>query len=240
MRRFTFPLLAIMICSSCSTYQYMTLDSPQLSRNEKKQFISENDTLRLTYDFNGYAAPMSINIYNKTNQPLYINWKKSALIRDEHSISLYDRNVNFSGVASSSSARFGYLTNTATAFNGSFALPEGMDFVAPGSSISKTLIQLGLTGPMPALISDSVPKQKTLDTQGFIIAQYQHILFNERQSPVKIKTYLTFSLGSNPAAEFAERNSFFVSEAYRTKTQPDNFSLYTREGDKFYVRYHPD
>ncbi len=46
------------------------------------------------------GGPLNVNIYNKTDQPLYVNWKKSALIRDERSTSLYNNYIMVSGAAS--------------------------------------------------------------------------------------------------------------------------------------------
>ncbi|HNC30155.1 MAG TPA: hypothetical protein PKX08_09130, partial [Cyclobacteriaceae bacterium] len=65
------------VCTGCSTYQYVTVSSPLKTQNE---FIAENDTVKISYDFSGEQGPVKISIYNKLSTPLYVDWSKSALI----------------------------------------------------------------------------------------------------------------------------------------------------------------
>ena len=71
----------MIILSSCSKYQYISINS-NLTQNDKREFISENDTVKVTYTFQGEACPMKVEIYNKLQKPLYIDWSKSYLIID--------------------------------------------------------------------------------------------------------------------------------------------------------------
>lgn len=222
----------------------MTLNSSQLNKNDQNQFVFENDTIRLTYDFSGSDGPISVNVYNKTNQPLYVNWKKSALIRNEHALSYFDKNAYFWGSSEGYAYRFGNsrsalgsFASTGSNFSGTVALPEGMAFVPPGSSISKGLVLLSQTGPMVADIPDSVAEQRVNVDYNLLIAKYRKETFDASTSPVKFKSYLTFVLGSNNTLEFSETNEFFVEEALDTKNVPEDFPLYQQRGDKFYIKY---
>ena len=243
--RYIIPLVILVASlSSCSRYQYMTLNSSQLNKNDQNQFVFENDTIRLTYDFSGSDGPISVNVYNKTNQPLYVNWKKSALIRNEHALSYFDKNAYFWGSSEGYAYRFGNsrsalgsFASTGSNFSGTVALPEGMAFVPPGSSISKGLVLLSQTGPMVADIPDSVAEQRVNVDYNLLIAKYRKETFDASTSPVKFKSYLTFVLGSNNTLEFSETNEFFVEEALDTKNVPEDFPLYQQRGDKFYIKY---
>jgi hypothetical protein len=235
--RHLLPLVLIVLAfSACSPYQYLTLDSSQLSKNDKKQFVWENDTLRLSYDFGGPGGPMIVNIYNKSSQPLYINWKKSALIRDEHSTSLFDPNVNMSGTANTLGYRVGRFTSSTTNFTASFALPEGMDFIPPASAITKYLPSIGQSGSLVSYVADTIPKEKLSDAQGLYVAKYQRLTYNEDQSPIRFKSYMTFTLGDNNPIEFSETHSFYVGEVMQTIVGPETFGLYQQEGDKLFVK----
>lgn len=236
MRRLILPVLIVLAFGACSPYQYLTLDSSQLSKNDKKQFVSENDTLRLSYDFSGPGGPMGVDIYNKTSQPLYINWKKSALIRDEHSLSLFDPNVTMTGTANSTGYRIGRFTASSSNFTASFALPEGMDFIPPSSSITRYLMPIGQSGSLASYVADSIPKEKLTDAQGLFVARYQRLSYNENQSPVRFKSYLTFTLGNNSPVEFSETHSFYVGEVIQTSASPETFNLYQKGGDKLFIR----
>lgn len=232
MRYFTLSLLALLFFSACSSYQYMTVNSAQLKKNDQHQLVFENDTLSLTYDFNGKDGPVSINILNKTSEPLYVNWKKSALIRDEHPLSYFDPRVPFSAGATSYNSR--YVSNAS--LHGTFTLPEGVAFIPPGSSISKELVYLAQSGPTVLLLPDSLKPQKLSGTYGMDVKYLQNH-YDEFGSPIKFKSYLTFTIGLNNTLEFAESCDFYVSEVIDTKTAPVDFTLYQQQGDKFFFKY---
>jgi len=65
--------------SGCSSFQYVFIDS-HLHQNEKKEFITENDTVRIKYSFTGEDFPITLTIFNKLNQPLYIDWDRSVVV----------------------------------------------------------------------------------------------------------------------------------------------------------------
>ena len=52
-------------------------------KNERGDFVQENDTVRISYRFWGENAPVTITIYNKLDEPLYVDWGRSALIIDD-------------------------------------------------------------------------------------------------------------------------------------------------------------
>lgn len=236
MRHYLLPAVFLLTLSACSTYQYMTLDSPQLQKNDKNQLILENDTLRLTYNFEGKGGPISIHIYNKTDQPLFVNWKKSALIRNEQSISLYNNNVIISGNTASQSYRLGRYTASTGRLAGSFALPEGTDFIPPASGLSKNLPKLERTGILSTDLPDSVHDQQLLEADGINHVAYKQLHYGEDRSPVRFKSYITFSLGNNNPQEFAETTSFYIGEVCQTNAEPEFFPLYRQQGDQLYVK----
>jgi hypothetical protein len=236
MRHFILYTAILLTASACSTYQYLTVDSPQLKKNDLDQLTFENDTLRLTYNFTGKDGPLNVIIYNKTSQPLYVNWKKSAYIRNEQSVSLYNNNVIVLGHTYSKTYRTSNWTSSSSAnFAASFALPEGMDFIPPASSISKELPQLGLTGSLETPMPDTI-QDKRLAITGMNDIKFKQIHFAADSSPVRFKSYLTFSLGDNNPKEFSETNLFYVAEIDETESSPDIFALYRQKGDQFYVK----
>lgn len=235
MRHFILYTAILLIVSSCSTYQYLTVDSTQLKKNDAKQLTFENDTLRLTYIFTGKDGPLNVNIYNKTGQPLYVNWKKSAYIRNEQSVSLFNNNVMILGHAYGKNYHTRYWTSTSSNFTASFALPEGVDFIPPATSISKELPQLGLTGSLETAMPDTVQDNRLAMTEAIDI-KFKKIYFAADSSPVRFKSYLTFSLGDNNPKEFSETNLFYVAEIDETQSSPGDFVLYRQQGDQFYIK----
>jgi hypothetical protein len=68
-----------LLLSGCSKFQYVFIDS-HLHQNEKKEFITENDTVMIKYSFAGEDFPITLTIFNKLNQPLYIDWDRSVVV----------------------------------------------------------------------------------------------------------------------------------------------------------------
>jgi hypothetical protein len=241
MRHIILPILLVftitITISSCSTYQYMTVDSSQLSKNNDKQFTWENDTMRLIYSINGKDGPFRVDVYNKTNQPLYVNWKKSALIRDERSTSYFNTNVTIYGASTSVGYNIGRIRVTNGTSVSNFSLPEGLDFIPPGAGISKDLPPIAQTGELLTYISDSIPKEKIFGPDGVYQAKYQRVRYDESQSPIRFKSYITFSLGTQASPEFAVTHSFYVGQVLQTGAAPELFVLYhTAEGDNAFIK----
>jgi len=235
MHRLILSVAFVLLLSACSTYQYMTVDSAQLKKDDHSQLTFENDTLRLTWRLEGKGGAVTLNIYNKTDQPLYVNWKKSAFIRNEQTTSLFDNNVMIQG----NSAAFAYHTGTATQvhtrYAASLSLPEGIDFIPPASSLSRQLPDLQRTGLLQANLADTLREKKLIATDGLNYTRYMQQHFDEVQSPLHFKSYITFSIGNNNPPEFAETCSFYVGEICQTNSAPDFFSLYRPQGNQFYI-----
>jgi hypothetical protein len=228
MRNLILPVLLILSLNSCVTYQYLTVDSSELQKDDQKQLITENDTLRLTYGFSGGGGPVTITAFNKTSQPLFINWSKSAIIRDGQSFSLYGANSAFVGSATP--------TGTGTAdLTGTVSVPPGMEFIPPQTKITRSTVYLNQTGGSTrAIMPDTVKKQIYTFTDG-AEESYHQVTYNETQSPVRWKSYLTFVIGSGSGTEFTLSNTFYVGNAIETRYAPAMFKLYHEPGDQFYV-----
>jgi hypothetical protein len=239
MRHLILSAALLLTLSACSTYQYMTIDSQQLKKTPQNQFSLENDTLRLTYNINGKGGLLTISIYNKTDQPLFVNWKKSALIRNQQTTSLFDNNILIRGRSYGSAYRNKSFAASNTNFTASLALPDGMDFIPPASSISKELPKIEQTGPLEAYIPDSVQHKKLTEPNGMNYMRYQQLTFSDNDSPIRFKAYLTFSLGSDNNHEFAETSSFYIGEVCQTQSEPEIFTLYRQQGDQLYVKLKP-
>ena len=54
MRNFTSLFLLSFLLPGCSVYQYATLSANDMVQNGQKEFVSENDSLKIVYNFNGF------------------------------------------------------------------------------------------------------------------------------------------------------------------------------------------
>jgi len=228
----TAALLMTLCISSCTvSWQYITLDSHEVTKDASKRFAWENDTLRLVYDYSGYGGPIGVTISNKTDKPMYINWKKSALIKGGYATSLFQSNVQMTGSFDAARAVIG----TSGTMVGSFSVPEGMDFIPPTSSITRN-IDLLITEE--AINKDKLtgdPKVLKVKGKRYDRSSYRLYTFDETSSPIQFKTYLTFVLGSDSAKEFMVNHRFYVSEIVLSARGPRYFGEYKPGGDVLYL-----
>lgn len=89
--------LTFILMSGCASYQYITLNS-DLKQDESKEFIIDNDTVNIKYKFSGEDLRVSVTIYNKLQQPLYIDLGRSTVILNNKQINdafYLEEQVNF-------------------------------------------------------------------------------------------------------------------------------------------------
>ncbi len=85
--------------AGCFQYQYVSVES-NLNRNENKEFVQENDTVIMNYDFTGMDFPMTITVFNKLQQPLYFDLGKSTVIMNDIQIDgAFDREDQVDSIA---------------------------------------------------------------------------------------------------------------------------------------------
>ncbi|WP_276503772.1 hypothetical protein [Terrimonas pollutisoli] len=237
MQHFLLFVLFIATLSSCTTYQYVTLDSSDVPKNEKKEFLWENDTLKVSYKFSGEGGLLTIAVFNKANQPLYIKWKKSALINDGEAMSLFKKGVIVSGAVETDTYRVDKnLSASSSFFSASFDLPEGVDFLPPLSGLSKSLVSLQEINSKSMAVPGDVPQKKIKSAEG-IITKLRLVQYGKELSPLKFKIYLTLALGQEAGSEFFVQHSFYANEVIQTNEMPDLFSMYRKDGSQFYVRH---
>ena len=75
----------LILLAGCSRYQYMYVSS-HLDQNDKKEFIVENDTVQIKYSFTGENFPLTITLYNKLRQPIYIDLERSTVVMNNMQI----------------------------------------------------------------------------------------------------------------------------------------------------------
>lgn len=86
MNKLTLTLTIIsMILTGCTSFQYLSIDS-SVEENENG-FTTKNDSIQISYEFTG-SGTMEVEVHNLSNQLIYVDWNKSALIKDGQSYSL--------------------------------------------------------------------------------------------------------------------------------------------------------
>jgi hypothetical protein len=218
-------LLIPFLFTSCYTYQYFTLKNDHLQQNNKHEFVLENDTLKITYNFNGKDCPVVISLFNKASKPLLIDWKKSAVIVNDTAISLYSNAYQING--QETGARFGHVYSAN--LSGKVVGHEETAFIPPNASITRSLITLTV---QPIEINE-FGSQKKVGNINQTSIKFQEKEFASQNTPFQFRNYLTFKF-QGEEKEFNIENSFYVSNVKFTMASPPVVG--DTSGNTFYIK----
>lgn len=234
--RLTIPVLSLFILlSACNRYQYLGISSDQVQKNEHQEFTIENDTLQITYNFNGKNAPVNLIVRNKLDKPIFIDWKRSALIINDNAISYSPDQVAVRGSVSGSTINWtpGY-SSTNVSLSATADLAPGMQMIPPQSFVTRT--PMGVTNKLLTNIPDSLLRKIKMPTADGDFAYARQAFFDAGNSPLRFRSYLAIVVGDPTPVRVAYQHSFYVAELYRTGLRPKKFT-YNREkaGEWAYV-----
>lgn len=230
----------IVLFSSCTTYQYMTVSSNTIGQDVNKDFVMESDSITLRYRFDGHNAPMLLEVENRHSNPIFIDWKRSALILNDQAISFKPGSLSVSGstYTSASSWYNGRIhgnnsTTTSSDFSSTVSFPGEMEFIPPGSRFSE--VPLSITSRLYTGSPGEFKKKNLTLTTGYSGAVNQ-ALYEEDNSPLRFTSYLTLVVEGEQEKRVVFEHSFYVSEILKTGLAPHNFKFINRrDGDHFYV-----
>jgi hypothetical protein len=235
MREFLPFILLIIFISSCSHYQYVTIDASDLKRTDKQEFVEENDSVRIQYSFDGPDAPINLIVENKTDAPIFIDWSRSALIINDKAISYMSNVVPIEGTFNGSAISWnhGDYAVSSGSISATATLPANISFIPPKSYINKT--PMSVTNQLMTAPDSAFHTERITLYDGYIV-KVRHAVFTEQSSPLRFKSYLTITFGDQDSKTLAYQRSFYISEVYDTPTDPETFLLNRARSDQFYVR----
>lgn len=247
-----FIAIAVLVLSmsGCSSYYYSMLDSndPVGEKSVKGDFVQENDSVRVTYSFWGENAPIRITIYNKMDEPLYVDWERSALIIDDVAVSYDSNTATLGGVSQQVSSgssykwseRYGRNWNYSEGrFTGDIELPKGMEFIPPKSKLVSTRLQLN---NLPfKKIPDKAYEKRKMNTNQSNPINVKVKRFTEEDSPLRFRSYLTVYAGGQNGRDVRHSSlerSFYVAQVIKAgNVSPSYFDEgQQKSGDFFYIR----
>jgi hypothetical protein len=222
--KYLYAVTLLGLLTSCSTYQYVTLESP-IKSEKSSAFVIENDTVRLTYDFSGKQGPVTIGIYNKLKVPLYVDWSKSALIIGDERIPYYNNNSTINADLTSSGLRSStYRTGS---IEGVITNNDVYSFIPPQSLAKES--QLVLKSNLFSLSKFPSTLEKNR-VNGMKVTSFY---FTRETSPLNFRSFLTLSTDQNFNTPIYFDHSFWVSKVLETLAEPKYF---IPQGDRFYIR----
>lgn len=183
--------------------------------------------MRLTYTFSGGGGALTVTVFNKTAQPLYINWSKSALICNDQSYSLAQGNSAF--VASAVRTGYGVAD-----LAGTVNVNPSLEIIPTQTKVSRTPIILNVTLPLSKTLLPDSSRKRFIDLPDGARLAYRSEVIPENRSPLRMKSYLTFVIGPGNGTEFSESHTFYVSKITQTRCGPDRFPDY-QPGGQFFI-----
>lgn len=192
--KYSLPLILLvpaLLTVSCTRYQYLTIssNSAAVQKNARNQFILENDSLLIMYDFKGAELPLGIRVTNKLNEPVMIDWKRSSIIINDEAVSLMPQEAMTLGVARSESASLNRSNSIAyTDMSAVTSLPADQQQVPPRSFITREPLKVH-TRYFEIPKGAYVKKRVKLENGSKL--RVREISYTKEQSPLQFRTFLT-------------------------------------------------
>jgi hypothetical protein len=223
-------LFCLIVCSAfllsgCASYQYVALNS-SLPQNDKKEFVSENDTVRITYSFRGYNCPINIEVYNKLSTPIYVDWKKSSVVINEKRLSYWKDKATIQGTIDTESTRIGGFVSGSGVIDGTIEKTEHVSFIPPQSYVSVSPYFLK-SAPFE-LTQSGKEKMESHSTRRTKYA------FDQHNTPFQFRSFVTLSTSENFDMPIFNDQQFWVTEVMLTESDPG--MVPKNETNHFYLK----
>lgn len=221
-------IFLVLSLTGCKQYQYLTLNSQMERTNNPYEFVEENDIYKITYYFNDAALPLKIKVFNKGNDPLYIDWQKSHVILNQKSIPYWDNTGRLSGKVDSYEFLGGYATGD---IEGSVTFAEQVSYIPQESY--KTFHPLNLQTNHFKKEQLGKPVKTTIKTKdGW--AQANAYSFDEENTPLRFKSHLVLAQTEDFSNPMYVEDTFWIKELWETYSHPSNL-LYQKMNQSYIV-----
>lgn len=189
----TLIIISTFLFFRCAKHQYIYFNTTPDSGQESLTYV--NDTLEIAYNFNGNDCPVNITIFNKSEEPIYVDWKKSVAIIDEEKVDYYVPASFFAGDIEP----FGD-------FDGEIITDDRISFIPPHTCYSSTrayMCRYYEDLPQPKIIEAPWSHGRT------DVKLYQ---FEPDISPLKFKSLVTLSSNESFEQEVRFTSEFYIAE----------------------------
>lgn len=211
MRTLFFLGLCVAALSACTPKaQLVTLRGNNV-KPAPEGLVLDTDTLTLRYNFSSERGQMRILVINKLNQPLYIDWKRSAFIIGQDKLDYwYDvADVNLTG----SSFSGWYSRYTIGSITGTISKEDPVTFIPPHTKIEKQQFVVFPNGALrlpgkPEIVQEK-SKTNPDSKKPVPVSVFNYSL---EQSPLQFRNYLTLSTDKDFKNEFHIDTKFWASD----------------------------
>lgn len=231
MRHLFYTVFMVMLVSCTPNYQLITLQttSPELADNN---YVFQDSLVKITYDFYSPNGVINFKIYNKSNAPIFIDWKNSLFIKSvSEKYNYWTDEAKIEGTLhSSSSSLVEGIYSGSGSINGNVKKDERITFLPPNTEIivgkykisnSKKFI---CQGTEQILLEDYSWKKSLKQIK---IKDYKYSIDN---TPINFRNYLTISKTEDFTQPLYYDFGFWISNIKEMKAPQ-------LVGDSFYQTY---
>ncbi len=214
-----FLIIFCLFLTSCSKYSNLfDVTSSDIKSTDKSYYQFENDTIKISYSFWAKNGKMSFTVFNKLNIPIYIDWKKSSVVKNDQKVDYWVDEVKTKSRSTTSMLYYSnFNTTTKSSSESKSVKPERITFVSPKSSVTRVQTELCIISP------DKIPspnaKTKLLSSDGKTNISVKYADIDEQSSPFIFRNFLTISTNEKFDNEIYIDNRFYVSKVYKIKSE---------------------
>jgi len=233
MKYIIYILSAVLLSSCSSTFYYSSLSttSEYVEKVDNGDFLLETDSLWIAYCFKGAGAPMQITVFNKLDEPLYVDWGRSAMIIDNTAFSYAEASGDFSWDSYNPDGTIYYPDSTETSYNDIRMMSDHTSYIPPKTMISEIPFNLD---PSFKNLDKKVYRNATMANRYQDVVETKRADFTLSDSPFKFKSYLT--IYSDPDRPMVFEQDFYLASLFKTGIKPDDMAGdMVERGDFFYI-----
>lgn len=260
MKKYLFVACACLALSSCTNHLVNVLETQSAHvKSDGENFVFENDTLRIVYDFYAEKGSMGFDVYNKLSKPIYIDWRNSAFIVNGERLNYWNDVSETEVVSTYSSVYYSgvldlpvLLQEGTTNSTSRTTKAERLSFIPPQSHLYKS--QFFLFPSDCYDFPDSIKREKVVsknDVKRWVKLKQES--FTAANTPLHFRNYLAITMSENPTALSYVDNDFYVSKIMEMKyrdfrgkkngTDIEGNVLYEKsfyeKRNYFYIHVHP-
>lgn len=213
----------VILLSSCSSYKMSTVSSINSIKNDSTgALVFNNDSVTIGYKFSGENNPFTVEVYNKLNEPLYVNWANCALVVKDRAYSFVNDKILIDGESSSVTSQeddrnFAYSSGTISAIAKTSSKES---FLPPKSKTSRIIYAINAVDIVPDK-NVKFKKMTLTSVEDYRPVVVKEATFSVDDSPFTFRCYISmYTLSDNRIRAFSHENSFYISKVNWTNTSP--------------------
>jgi len=225
-------IVALVMLGACQTSIRLT-ETTSIGKNEVVNSVCENSDLKLNYDMWAENGVMYFSVYNKSDSPVYIDWKRSVFIyndwKNDYWVEKSTTENYLVPVGTGKNVTYERKASTVVAERYTFIPPHTYVSVPMTYKIASSNIETNTVtspdGKTTVTFTDNLKMDKTAQrvkipsTTGAGTVNAFEKSFDKSSTPSRFRNFLTYSYDEKFAREKTIENEWYVSKFTQMKSK---------------------